>query len=134
MKKELLLYTAVSALAWLVDVAVLFFMAMQLNIPHYLAAATGYAVGLVVHYVLSVRYVFVYRRMAGQWRTELLLYLLTGLLGVALSAGIVHVGSLLGLPLIVSKLIATGVTFVAVFVVRKITLFTIAEHDPERNE
>ena len=134
MKKELLLYTAVSALAWLVDVAVLFFAAMQLNMPHFLAAATGYTVGLVVHYFLSVRYVFVYRRMAGQWRTELLAYFLTGLLGVALSAGIVHVGSLLGLPLIVSKLIATGVTFVAVFVVRKITLFTTAEHSSERNE
>lgn len=134
MKKELLLYTAVSALAWLVDVAVLFFAAMQLNMPHYLAAATGYTVGLMVHYVLSVRYVFVYRRMAGQWRTELVLYFLTGLLGIALSAGIVHVGSLFGLPLIVSKLIATGVTFVVVFAVRKITLFTMAEHGPGRNE
>lgn len=133
MKKEILLYLAVSALAWLVDVAVLYFAAMQLDMPHYLAAAVGYLVGLLVHYVLSVRYVFVYRRMAGQWRTELLIYLLSGLLGVALSAGIVHVGSLLGLRLIISKLIATGVTFIAVFGVRKIALFTAVNFSLRRN-
>ena len=132
MKKELLLYTAVSAFAWLVDVAILFFAAMQLGLPHYLSAAIGYTVGLLVHYLLSVRYVFVYRRMAGQWRTEVLIYVLTGLLGIVLSALIVHVGSLLNLPLIVSKIIATGITFAAVFVVRKVALFTSTDSGLEK--
>jgi putative flippase GtrA len=132
LKKEFLLYTVVSAIAWLVDVAVLYFAAMSLGMPHYLSAAIGYTVGLLVHYLLSVRFVFVYRKMAGQWRSEALVYLLTGLLGVVLSAAIVHAGSLLGLPLIISKVIATVITFVAVFAVRKIVLFTSGESRLEK--
>ncbi len=129
MKKEILLYIAVSAIAWLVDVAVLYFAAILMGMPAYLAAALGYAVGLLVHYALSVRYVFTYRRMAGRRHAEMLLYALTGVLGIALSAGIVHIGTLLGLTLIVSKLIATGVTFIAVFIIRKRVLFSTVQAD-----
>jgi putative flippase GtrA len=124
MKKEFLLYAAVSALALAVDVAILYLATARFAMPSYIAAALAYAIGLAVHYVLSVRHVFTYRRMAAQRRTEVMVYALTGLVGILLSAGIVHAGDLLGQSLAVSKLVAIAVSFIAVFMIRKITLFS----------
>jgi putative flippase GtrA len=124
MKKEFLLYAAVSALALAVDVAILYLATARFAMPSYIAAALAYAIGLAVHYVLSVRHVFTYRRMAAQRRTEVMVYALTGLVGILLSAGIVHAGDLLGQSLAVSKLAAIAVSFIAVFMIRKITLFS----------
>jgi len=130
-RQEFLRYTAVSAVAWLVDVCVLYLAALQLGLPEYLSAAIGYSVGLVVHYLLSVRYVFNYRRMAGRAPVELAMYALAGLVGMVLSAGIVHIGTLLHMPLIVSKLVATAAAFVAVFGLRKVALFSSTGPDRE---
>jgi putative flippase GtrA len=130
-RKELLLYTTVSAIAWLLDVAVLYVAVLWLDLPEFLAAALGYSVGLVVHYALSVRYVFDYRRLEGQSGIELMVYALSGVTGIALSAGVVHLGSLAGLTLFVSKLVATAIAFLAVFAIRKVTLFSMARNDSE---
>lgn len=124
MKKEFLLYAAVSALALAVDVAILYLATARFAMPGYLAAALAYAIGLAVHYVLSVRYVFTYRRMASQRRTEVMVYALTGFVGILLSAGIVHAGDLLDQSLAVSKLVAIAMSFITVFMIRKITLFS----------
>ena len=124
MKREFLLYAAVSVLALAIDILILYVAAARLAVPGYLAAGLAYAGGLVAHYLLSVRYVFAYRRLASRRRTEMLVYVLTGLLGILISAGIVYLGGLLGQSLAVSKLAAIAVSFVAVFMARKATLFS----------
>ena len=124
MKKEFLLYAVVSALALAVDLVILYLATARFAMAGYLAAALAYAIGLAAHYVLSVRYVFRYRRMASQRRTEVMVYALTGLVGILLSAGIVHAGDLLGQSLAASKSVAIAVSFIAVFMIRKITLFS----------
>ena len=63
MKKEFLLYAAVSVLALAIDILILYVAAVRLAMPGYLAAALAYAGGLVAHFLLSVRYVFAYRRL-----------------------------------------------------------------------
>ena len=90
MKKEFLLYAVVSALALAVDLVILYLATARFAMAGYLAAALAYGIGLAAHYVLSVRYVFRYRRMASQRRTEVMVYVLTGLVGILLGAGIVH--------------------------------------------
>ena len=122
MKKEFLLYGAVSVVALAVDVLLLYFAVVSLGMPAVLAAALAYAAGLVVHYVLSVRYVFTFRRMAGCG--EAMVYALTGVMGILLSAGVVHIGGLLGQSLPVSKLVAVLPSFASVFIIRKMTLFS----------
>ncbi len=124
MKKEFLLYAVVSALALAVDLVILYFATTRFALEGYVAAALAYAIGLAVHYLLSVRYVFVYRRMASRRRTEVVVYAVTGLVGVLLSAGIVYAGEMLAQPLAVSKLVAVATSFMAVFIIRKITLFS----------
>ena len=124
MQKEFFLYALVSALALTVDVAILYVTAAHLAMPGYLAAALAYAFGLAVHYSLSVRYVFTYRRLAAQRRAEVVVYALSGLIGILLSAGIVYLGGIFGQTLAVSKLAAIIVSFIAVFMIRKATLFS----------
>ena len=124
MQKEFFLYAMVSALALVVDVAILYVIATQLALPAYLATALAYAFGLAVHYSLSVRYVFTYRRLVAQRRAEVVVYALTGVVGILLSAGIVYLGSVFGQTLVVSKLAAIIVSFIAVFMIRKATLFS----------
>lgn len=124
MKREFFFYLAVSVLALAIDISILYLGVVRLAMPGYLAAALAYAAGLVAHYLLSVRYVFAFRRLAAQRRTEALVYAITGLVGILLSAGMVHLGGLLGQPLTVSKLAAIVVSFVAIFLIRKATLFS----------
>ena len=111
-------------MALAVDIAVLYVAATHLAMPGYIAAALAYAFGLAVHYSFSVRYVFTYRRLVAQRRSEVIVYALTGLVGILLSAGIVYLGGVSGQTLAVSKLAAIVVSFIAVFMIRKATLFS----------
>ena len=122
--KEFLRYTAVSAVALGVDIATLWLAVVSFGVEQSLAAAAAYATGLGVHYALSVRFVFGYRRLAARRHAEASVYVLSGLLGIVMSAAVVYVGGRLGQPLPVSKAVAVVVTFIAVFAIRKATLFT----------
>ena len=123
-RNELILYALVSIVALTLDVLILYTTTYRLGIPSYLAAVFGYSFGLVVHYRLSVRYVFTHRRMAQRPLDEAMLYVLTGIIGCAISSGIVYLGNLLEQTLFLSKLLAVIVSSVAIFVVRKMLLFT----------
>lgn len=124
MKREFFLYGAISAIALTVDISILYAAITSVAMPAYIAAALAYAVGLIVHYLLSIRYAFAFRRLAGNQRAELSIYALTGLLGIAISATIVHVGGLLGQSLLVSKMAAIVTSFFTIYIIRKLTLFS----------
>ena len=126
MKKELIGYAFVSIVALAVDVSILYVATYRLGMPSYLAAILGYSSGLVVHYLLSVRYVFTHRRMGQRCRLEAMLYALTGIIGCAISSGTVFLGDLLEQPLIMSKFAAVIVSFVVIFVARKTLLFSMS--------
>lgn len=124
MKREFFLYLAVSVVALVFDISVLYAAVNLLSMPAYLAAALAYAVGMVVHYLLSVRYAFVFRRLAENRRAEATIYALTGALGILINSAIVHIGGTLAYSLMASKLAAISVSFITIFVIRKITLFS----------
>ena len=117
-------YAAVSAVALGIDVALLWLFVTRLAIREFVAAAIAYAAGLAVHYALSVRHVFAFRRLGHRRRIEATVYALSGLLGIALSAAVVQAGTMLGQPLAISKAAAVAGTFVAVFLMRKAVLFS----------
>lgn len=124
---EFVRYFGVSVIALAADVTLLYWATTQAQtsvLPQYVVAGFSYAVGLAVHYLLAVRYVFAYRRMHARRRLEMMVYVATGGFGVLLSAAIVFLGELFGYPLRVSKLVAVVVTFVAIYLIRKVTLFS----------
>ena len=89
--REVTAYAVASALAFACDFAVLAAL-VQLLQWHYLAAATAaFMVGATVAYVLSICFVFRYRRVTNR-RVEFLIFSSIGAAGLATNAASMFVG------------------------------------------
>ena len=124
LRLEFTLYLAVSMIALGVDVGVLYALVLWTAMAKPLAGALAYAAGLVVHYELAVSKVFVFRRYLGKRPIEFALYAITGAAGIAISAGIIWIGTWLDASLWASKAVAVAVSFVVTYLVRRRALFT----------
>jgi putative flippase GtrA len=124
MKKEFLLYAAISVFALMLDLMTLGAITALSKIPSYVATALAYSLGLAAHYFLAVGIVFKKRRMRAEVAAEAGIYVATGIVGMLISAAIVYIGSLLGQSLVVSKISAVIVSFLTIFAFRKAILFT----------
>lgn len=119
---ELVRYLATSAIALLVDFAILMGMA---QVFHYLAAATaGFVAGVLVSYFLATRWAFRRRRLAHRARAEFASYVLIGICGLGINNLTIFVGvEALSLALPWAKAFAVGLTFSFNFCARKFLLF-----------
>ncbi|HLO20729.1 MAG TPA: GtrA family protein [Sphingomicrobium sp.] len=117
-------YIGASVASLGVDFAI--FMAMlSLGITPALAAACGYIAGIVCHWVISSRMVFVGQVAAvgAARRQQQALFLLSALVGLAITTGIVGLGSHYGLDPRIAKGIAIIASFQATYVLRKRVVF-----------
>ncbi len=116
-------YFLASLAALAVDMAVLLGLA---TVMHYLVAASlGFVAGAVTSYLLATRWVFRQRRLLLRRNTEMGLYVLVGVLGLALNDLVIMLAvGYFGLSILLAKLLAAGVTFLFNFVLRKLTLFS----------
>ena len=116
-------YTVVSGLALILDFAVYLLLAAG-GTKVALAGALGYACGLALHYLLSVRYVFD-PRAANKAQTRLLAeFAFSGFVGMAITALVIALTvDLAGVPLLPAKLLAVGVSFLVVFALRRSVVF-----------
>lgn len=92
---------------------------------HYLIAAPiGFALGLALIYLLSVRWVFLARRLADA-RVEFTLFASIGIAGLVLNEVVIYAGvEWLELSYELAKIASAGVVFCFNFVARKLILFT----------
>jgi putative flippase GtrA len=89
------------------------------------ASAVGYGAGIVVHWLLSTRFVFD-QGMASQGAVRVRqkgLFVGTALLGLAITTAIVGWGDRLGLDPRIAKLIAVAVSFQATYMARRVIIF-----------
>jgi putative flippase GtrA len=116
-------YTLVSALALVLDFAVYLLLATG-GMTVALAGAIGYACGLALHYMLSVRYVFD-ATAAHKGKSRLITeFALSGLAGMAITALVIAVTvDLGGMPLLPAKVLAVGISFLVVFGLRRSLVF-----------
>jgi putative flippase GtrA len=116
-------YTLVSALALILDFAVYLLLAAG-GTKVALAGALGYACGLALHYVLSVRYVFD-AQAAHKAQSRLFAeFAVSGLAGMAITALVIAAAVDAGdMPLLPAKAVAVGVSFLVVFVLRRSVVF-----------
>lgn len=117
-------YVGASAVSLGVDFAI-FMAALSVGVPPALAAACGYIVGIVCHWLISSRMVFVglVAEDAASRRHQQALFVLSALVGLAITTGIVGVGSRYGLDPRIAKGIAIVVSFQATYVIRKKVVF-----------
>lgn len=89
------------------------------------ASALGYAFGILIHWLISSRLVFADGAAPhGPERTRQKgLFVGAALVGLALTTGIVALGSVIGLLPIVAKLIAVAVSFQTTYLLRKAIVF-----------
>lgn len=117
-------YVGASAASLGLDFA-LFMAAMSVGVPPAIAAAFGYIAGIACHWLLSSKLVFVGQvalDSAGR-RQQQALFVLSALVGLGITTGIVGLGSRYGLDPRIAKGIAIVVSFQATYVIRKKVVF-----------
>lgn len=121
----LVVYGTISAAALIVDLVLLDrFLAIGLNAA--LAAAAAYGAGVAVHWVLSARTVFARGagdRGSSRRRRQKLLFSASALVGLGITTVIVGLGASLDWDVRVAKLLAIGISFAAVWVLRRLYIF-----------
>lgn len=102
-----------------------FLLLLHTGMPPMAASAGGYSVGILVHWLFSTRFVFDGgMASAGVVRVRQKgLFVLTALLGLAITVAIVGTGARLGLDPRIAKLIAVAISFQATYLARRATIF-----------
>lgn len=91
-----------------------------------LAGVAGYAVGMVVHYFLSSRFVFKTQGSRKSERRRFVEFLLSGLVGITLTGFIIAIATaVFGVAPIAAKIVAAAVSFAAVFAIRRLVVFAV---------
>jgi putative flippase GtrA len=117
-------YTAASALAFAVDFGTYAFLIRAAGVPYLVAAPIGFLLGLITIYALSVRWVFVMRRLPDA-RIELAVFGGIGLAGLGLNQVVVYAGvEWLSLSYWWAKLVSAALVFGFNFSARKLLLFS----------
>lgn len=115
-------YLLVSIAALSVDMA-LFLALGHMGMPASWAAFAGYATGIFVHWALSVRFVFAATLEGGPSHGQRVSFVMSALLGLAITVGLVSALTAMGLSPALAKAASVGVSFVTVYLVRKYVVF-----------
>lgn len=119
-------YLAASVVALGFDMAS-FLALLGAGMPAAPASALSYTLGIGVHWYISSRAVFtngVAERGPARTRQKAL-FVASALVGLALTAGVVGLGSALGLDPRLAKIAAVGVSFVATWLLRARIVFAV---------
>lgn len=113
----------VSVTALAADVTIFLTLAGAVLTPS-VAGAAGYATGLLIHYTLSVRYVFD-TTATGKGETRLIAeFVASGLLGLTMTTLVITAATVgLGLSALPAKLAAIVASFVVVYTLRRCIVF-----------
>lgn len=130
-KSELISYSAVSLLALFVDILSLYLLVASGQFARPMAAVFAYLVGLIVHYLLAVAFVFGYRRFERHQGVEFASYLVTGLIGVGTNYAVMLGGAEMGATLWESKTLAVVLSFGLTYIARRSWLFSDHPAAPE---
>lgn len=131
---QLFRFGLTGVLAMTVDYAVLLSLAM-VGVNQYISVAAGNSVGLLVCYVLSIRWIFAHRSISDR-RVEFVIFVIIGVVGTILTEIIIHfvLAALKADPKIsaqyhhaallsAAKFVAVVIVFFFNFVARKTLLF-----------
>ena len=124
--EEFLRYGAASAVALAADFLTLVLLTEIAGIHYLTSAAVGFSLGVVIAYLLSVRWVFSARRLANM-PVESAIFLLIGLAGLLVNHVVMFGLTEIALfPYAVSKIGSAGLVFMFNFILRKTVLFRVS--------
>jgi putative flippase GtrA len=121
---ELIGYAMATGVAFAIDIGLLTILASYVGLHYVASAVLAFAVASVVMYLLSVRFVFRYRRVANPTR-ELSYFIGIGVLVLGFQTAVMAAAvELFHVHYLAGKLGAAGCTFFANFLIRRTVLFT----------
>ncbi|HUD91165.1 GtrA family protein [Sphingobium sp.] len=100
---------------------ILFLMLDRIGMPPVAAASGGYAAGLLIHWVISVRFVF--NTGTGASHGQRLAFIASALLGMGMTMAMVGGLTLLGIAAPIAKLLSVPASFLTVYAIRKYGVF-----------
>lgn len=118
-------YGVVSVVALAVDLGI-FMGLLYSGMNSALAAAIGYAIGILAHWLLSSRKVFQDRvslRGSRERTQQKAMFVVSALLGLVLTMAIVGAGDLAGVDPRIAKFFAIGLSFVLTYLLRNVVIF-----------
>lgn len=122
---QIVRYTFVGGLAFVVDFGALFALTHILGIHYLISAGLAFGLGLATNYAISVVWVFDQRAVQSRW-AEFLIFALLGVVGLGLNELTIYVlTDWFGMHYLASKVGATGLTYVWNFASRKMLLFSL---------
>jgi len=125
--RELFGYTAASAAALAVDLALMAVLVKVFHVNYMLAAGATFTIGTVALYFISVSHVFKFRRVDNR-ATEFSMFFGLGLIGLVAHLIGMYVAVDIGhTPILLGKLFAAGFSFCTNFLLRRMFLFAPAQ-------
>jgi putative flippase GtrA len=122
---QLIRYTFVGGLAFLVDFGTLYLLTEFIHLHYLLSAGIAFILGLLTNYLLSIRWVFTTRSVRNK-KIEFLIFAIIGLAGLGLNELFLWIfTSLLGIYYLLSKILTAILVYLWNFFVRKFILFNI---------
>ncbi len=116
-------YLVASVIALAFDVA-LFSTLVAVEVDPTLASAIGYCAGIVIHWLVSANVVFTGKTREGVGlHIQRALFAGSALVGLAITVGTVELLGRLGVHPVPSKGVAVGISFIAVYAMRKWGVF-----------
>ncbi len=117
-------YVAASVVALAVDMGI-FFALLVLLVPAASASAVGYSAGVLTHWLLSSRIVFVgnVARRGPQRTKQKAMFVVSAVVGLAVTIAIVTIASFAALDPWVAKLVAVVVAFAITWLMRNKIVF-----------
>lgn len=115
-------YLLASACALASDMLV-FLMLEHLGTPPVIAAFGGYVFGMGVHWIISVRFVFLPGDRDSATHFHRIGFVLSSLLGLGVTMGVVGALSTVGTSPAIAKLAAVPVSFFTIYAIRKYGVF-----------
>ena len=120
---QLFRYIFVGGLAFLVDFGLLYFFTEYLHIYYLISASMSFIIGLVVNYLLSIKWVFGNRQLKNR-TSEFVVFGVIGLVGLGLNALIIWLlTDFASVYYLISKIISTVLVFLFNFFARRYLLF-----------
>ncbi|EQB08567.1 hypothetical protein L288_07665 [Sphingobium quisquiliarum P25] len=116
-------YLMASVIALCADM-LLFLALLKAGAPPAAAGFAGYAGGLLLHWMISIRFVFVPSEQATHGQR--IGFVVSAVIGLALTTGLISGLTGAGLAPALAKLIAIPVSFLAVYAIRKYGVFSAA--------
>ena len=121
---QLIRYTFIGGLAYIVDFGSLFILTEFFNIYYLTSAAIAFTFGLIINFSLSIVWVFNKRRLNNKW-VEFAIYVIIGIVGLGFNELFIwFFTGYLFFHYLVSKIISTVFIYLWNFFARKYILFS----------